>query len=140
MAVGGEKNNFTELYDIAKDEWKTRSSYPFASTVSETPIVYYDGGYFMFGGYGVDDTLVARYDVTGDSWSHVGKLADGRYGHAVIRKDNDFMIVGGKGTQPTNVCRYQNSEMNCEKRDPFLWVYYLYPEVLAVDTDFCKET
>ena len=76
-------------------------------------------------------------DVATKRWSRVGSLNVGRYGHAVVVRQNDFLIIGGSGTLDTERYMLENNEMSCEVVEPNLNYFFVYPEAVLVDKDFC---
>ena len=82
-------------------------------------------------------TVIAMLDVSTRSWSQVGTLTQGRDGHAVTVRQTDFIITGGFGTTITERCEYANGEMNCVIIEPVLADFYVYPETMLVNEDYC---
>ena len=77
-------------------------------------------------------------DVSTKTWTQVGSLNQGRYGHAVVVRSNDFVIVGGYGARQTERCALQNEmQMLCVSVEPELEDFYRYPEAMLVDENFC---
>ena len=99
-------------------------------------VVHKNRRFFLFGGTTTED-VIAMLDVATRSWSRVGSLNVGRWGHAVVDRENDFIIVGGGGTISTERCVLENDEMTCEVVEPNLTKFYIYPEAMLVDKDFC---
>ena len=70
------------------------------------------------------------------TWSRIGSLMQGRFGHAVVVRSNDFIIVGGQDTKSIERCEMQN-EMSCASVEPELKDFAFYPEAMVVDENFC---
>ena len=82
--------------------------------------------------------MIATLDVSTKSWTRVGSMNQGRYGHAVVVRSNDFVIVGGYGTRQTERCTLQNErQMLCVSVEPKLTDFAWYPETMLVDENFC---
>ena len=82
--------------------------------------------------------MIATLDVSTKTWTQVGSLNQGRYGHAVIVRSNDFIIVGGGSTRSTERCALQNEmQMLCVSVEPELTGFVFYPEAMLVDENFC---
>ena len=82
--------------------------------------------------------MIATLDVCTKSWARVGSLNEGRMGHAVVVRSDDFVIVGGYGTRQTERCALQNEmQMLCVSVEPELNSYADYPEAMLVEKNFC---
>merc|ERR1712227_391631 len=104
--------------------------YPYASSgFYKNPIVHNNGRFFLFGGRyaGYNEDVIAMLDVATRSWSRVGSLNEGRYGHAVVVRQNDYIILGGYQTKGTERCVLENNEMTCEVVEPNMTIFYLNP-------------
>ena len=82
--------------------------------------------------------MIATLDVSTKSWTRVGSLNQVRYAHAVIVRSNDFIIVGGWGTNRTERCALKNEmHMKCVLVKPELTNFAVYPEAMLVEENFC---
>ena len=82
--------------------------------------------------------MIATLDVSTKSWTRVGSLNQGRYGHAVIVRSNDFIIMGGNDIFATERCSLENEmQMLCVSVEPKLYIFSHYPEAMLVDENFC---
>ena len=73
-------------------------------------------------------------------------MNQGRWGHAVVVRSNDFIIVGGceyRGTcrvpMTTERCTMQNDEMICVSVQPELTSFSRHPEAMLVNENFCVD-
>ena len=108
-----------------------------SSRVYRNPIVYKNGQFYLFGGDGAE-SVIAKLDVTTKTWTQVGSLNQGRYGHAVVVRSNDFIIVGGRNTRNTERCSLRNEmQIVCVSVEPELTDFAVYPEAMLVDENFC---
>ena len=89
-------------------------------------------------------------DISTKEWSRVGSLNQGRWGHAVVVRSNDFVIVGGcprsgcTASVTTERCEMQpidsndpNDQMICVAVQPELTSFSRYAEAMLVDENFC---
>ena len=110
--------------------------------MDNNPIVYDNGAFFLFGGiaHGAE-SVIAMLDVSTKKWSQAGTLNQGRWGHGVVVRSNDFVIVGGCGyycgSMTTERCEMQNDQMVCATVKPKLSGFSRYAETMLVDENFC---
>ena len=87
------------------------ADYPYSSMIVDYQMMFYNGGFFVFGGYkpgyGMQKTI-ARFDESTKTWSQVGSLVHLRDRFCMVQ-DFDytnnymtFMIFGGN----CNGCNY----------------------------------
>ena len=85
------------------------------------------------GGY---QSTIARFDPIENSWTKLGNLKVPRSGHGVIQVDNEFIVVGGnrKGDEdePTESCKLNGESMTCTTREPQLYQFTGYPELMLI--------
>ena len=59
-----------------------------------------------------------------------------RTGHGVIQVDNEFIVVGGDrdGDEdvPTESCNLNGQSMTCTDREPQLYGFSFYPELMLI--------
>ena len=70
----------------------------------------------------------------------MGRLNQGRNGHAAIEVQGQFLVVGGGGDYGSTVtekCVFNNKRVRCNAQLPYLHAYETYPELFAVPNDFC---
>ena len=95
----------------------------------------------IFGGYTSNnyyDNLIARLDGVTFSWSQMGEMIQGRYGHNAIVVQGEILVVGGQsGSLKTERCNEIEGQMRCNAQEPELNKYYYYPELFAVPDNFC---
>ena len=60
-----------------------------------------------------------------------------RRGHGVVHNGQDFVIVGGAGRLPIEVCTLSGVTIDCEEREAVLTNYMYYPELFLVTDEFC---
>ena len=99
--------------------------------------------FLIFGGWTSIETYasIARFDTTSETWSEVGTLNSGRNGHGVLRMGDDYLVIGGRGVQPTERCSVSNDfEVTCASMEPFLSEYDTYPGLFYVSKDYCRST
>ena len=83
------------------------------------------------------DTLkqstVARFDPIENIWTKLGDLKTARSEHGVIQVDNEFIVVGGSGKNPTESCKLNGQLVTCTKREPReLLNFAYYPELMLI--------
>lgn len=93
---------------------------------------------YIFGGldgYHYIDQIVT-FD--GSKWSKVGTLQNARYAHDVTFLNQVFLVVGGAGSLPSEVCSLdQNGQMSCLPKGPFMDNFAWYPESFIVEENYC---
>ena len=82
-----------------------------------------------------------------NSWTKIGNLLAARLGHGVIQVDNEFIVVGGVrnhkgkyidgeykyvGGLPTESCVLNQQSMTCTTREPRLFKFSYYPELMLI--------
>ena len=107
--------------------------------ISNAPIVFIDGGFYVVGGYPSSKTQIARLDASTMIWTDAGALVTGRFYHNAIYDGASLIVVGGDGTKKTEVCNLSNGIFSCVEQNPELSEYYGYPELFLVAENFCKE-
>ena len=114
----------------------------------------------MFGGSGADKDI-ALFTIFSKKWSRAGFLNqgsdfqkrttmtnnqienhyEGRYGHAVMVRQDDFLVIGGysstRRSLGTERCTMRNGQFDCTVINPYLNNYAYYPETIFVEQDFC---
>merc|ERR1712106_85099 len=122
--------------------WSTIGDYPdslASSSISYAPIIYSDGGFFVFGGWSDYNIKgIGKLDATTFMWSKVGDLNTRRRSHNVIFDGAHFLVIGGDGTYKTESCKMDNDQMACVEQNPKLTKYAYYPELYLVPLDFCE--
>ena len=67
--------------------------------VANYHVVHKNQRFLLFGGslFSSDrsETVIAALNVPLKSWSRIGSLNKGRWGHGVVDRGNDLIIVGG---------------------------------------------
>ena len=112
------------------------------------PVVSYDAGFIVFGGYVRDKGQLTETDLIAmfknDKWLELGSLYQPKRGHGVIIRDNTFWVLGGtaKSTvrQDTTIetCAYDGQSMQCQSQNLQLSsAYSFYPELFLIDADMC---
>ena len=86
-----------------------------------------------------EQSTIARFDPIENSWTKLGNLNVARRGHGVIQANNEFIVVGGSrdgngydGGEPTESCELNGESMTCTTREPQLWNFELYPELMLI--------
>ena len=110
--------------------------------ISQAPIVYVDGYFYIIGGY-TDvndyDKTIGRLDATSMIWSKSGDLVKGRSGHNAVYDGSNLIVVGGiNGQYKTEKCVISNGQVSCTAQNPTLENYLYYPELFLVPVDYCK--
>ena len=49
----------------------------------------------------------------------------------------DFLVVGGEGNKLTERCKIEDGQIRCSQQQPGLNYYVYYPELVAVQDDYC---
>ena len=82
-----------ELYEISSGSWETQDDFPFHSSISNAPSVYFDSGFIVFGGLeGKTKAFngIYRFDMENRLWSSFGQLNQQRNAHNVIQLDTRY--------------------------------------------------
>ena len=63
-------------------------------------VIHKDENFLLFGGslYSSQtrsETVIAALNVPSKTWSRMGSMNKGRWGHGVVDRGNDFIVVGG---------------------------------------------
>ena len=137
------------MYDYSSEEWRRVDDYPFFEDISLAPVVSYDAGFIVFGGYAhskgqlTETGVIAMFSQ--DKWRQLGTLKQEKRGHGVIIRDNIFWVIGGtaKATSrqdtTTETCIYDGDIMTCKTYAalPLSSGYSFYPELFLIDDDLC---
>ena len=99
--------------------------------------------FYIFGGDRADfdetDTIAAFSTVTME-WKKAGVLNQARLAHGVFIQQGDFIVVGGMdGLLGTERCILNGDAINCTVVEPTLHYYFYYPEMMAVEPDYCPK-
>ena len=105
-----------------------------SSRISDAPIIYFEGFFYVFGG-----TKINKLNAATHVWSKAGDLNTSRYGHNVIFDGRHFLVVGGRGTKKTEQCTITHEEVTCVEQAPQLTDYAFYPELFLVPGNICEE-
>ena len=114
-----------------------------AEGIHRAPVVYFDAGFFYFGGSTQTSELgssIARLDSKTWEWLKIGDITQARMGH-VIEIHGQFLVIGGYyrfQAVSTQKCTYSNGKMKCTAQLPELAEYDIYPELFHVPDDFCR--
>ena len=101
--------------------------------------------FYIFGGDAgprdsTPSTTIAAFSTVTKEWKKVGNLNQARFAHGVFIQQGNFIVVGGYfGTLGTERCILNEDEIRCTVIDPELSTYYYYPEMMAVEPDFCPK-
>ena len=87
-------------------------------------------------------STIACFDPIRNSWTKLGELNVPRNTHGVIQIDNEFIVVGGgvggsdggKTSKflPTESCILNGQSMTCTTREPHLYRFESYPELMLI--------
>ena len=76
------------------------------SPVSRAKAVVFNNKIYLIGGYSSDlqepVDWIQEYDVSTDTWKHVGKLSTKRHGSVAVINNNDFLVFGGAAISNEN--------------------------------------
>ena len=117
-----------------------------AETIYRAPVVYFDSGFFYFGGSTQTSELgstIARLDSKTWEWLKIGDILQARMGHNVIEIHGQFLVIGGYyrfQAVSTEKCIYSSGEIKCTAQLPELAGYDIYPELFHVPDDFCRSS
>ena len=93
-------------------------------------------------------SIITRFDPTENSWTKLGNMNWARYAQGVIQVDNEFIVVGGWGSGygdfttsyysygvsvPTESCKLNGDSMTCIMREPKLFAFFFYPELMLIE-------
>ena len=93
------------------------------------------------------ESAIARFDPIQNSWSKLGNLNVARSSHGVIQVNNEIIVVGGTSgclgcgfvDVPTESCKLNGQSMKCVTREPELWNFAYFPELMLVSWFYiCK--
>ena len=145
VVVGGADPNhpFTEVMNINENEWKQVHDYAFHEDIYNSPVVFFDDTFFVFGGKCGSESVstIAGLKSIDYTWRSYGDLVQARRGHGAIYSSGHFLVVGGFGFDETFItekCILDNGEITCTKQYPDLFGYWYTPELALVPHDFCK--
>ena len=147
IVVGGADPNHghTEVMSTADNEWQLKADYPFHDDIYNSPVVYFDGAFIVFGGKSGSEsvaTIAGFFNSPGNGkWSNYGDLQQARRGHGAIYSSGYFLVVGGYGFDDTFItekCWLDNEKMTCKWQYPDLFGYWYTPELALIPHDFCK--
>ena len=157
MAVGSRHKHATsegehskaELYSHSTLSWETQSSYPFHDGIRAFEIVARSGHYILFGGiypyqradlstgfYSTD--VIAKFNPSSNQWRKMGNLQNYRHGFGLIEIDKKFLVMGGQGNTPTEVCEVKNELIECTPREPTMNDFYYNPEMMMVTSNYAN--
>ena len=112
--------------------------------MKEAPTVYYNDAFYVFGGSTsglVELTTIAQLTIATFQWKRVGNIKQSRNGHNVIVIQDSFFVIGGLHKRKMEQCIYNEvtKEMQCvgPKHELELDGYAEYPELFAVESDYC---
>ena len=99
--------------------------------------------FYIFGGdYGdfqQTDTIAAFSTITKE-WRKVGELNQARLAHGVFIQQGYFIVIGGMdGLLGTERCILNEDAISCTVVEPILHNYFYYPEMMAVEPNFCPK-
>ena len=168
LAVGSRSpgSSKTEGYLIEDGQWKTIEDYPFAweskvifanfdfflihnkglVNFGMYAALYHNSVFYIFGGItnlrADFSQTIAQLDTKTSTWSKVGNLKNGRWGHSAIFDGENFLIIGGwknYDSDPVNneICTLKNSTMTCVEQSTTLKMYF--PELFLVAKNFGKD-
>ena len=91
---GGYSNQLahakTEVFDFTSGVWENRADYPYGDHTYNTPSVYYQGRFILFGGFPAPFNRIDAYFPGTDQWRALGTLRSPRFaGHGLITWDWD---------------------------------------------------
>ena len=144
-----EYHNRAEKYEFTTEKWSRVAPYPFFEDISLAPVVSYDAGFIVFGGYVRDKGQLTETDLIAmfknEKWLELGSLYQQKRGHGVIIRDNTFWVVGGtaKATvrqeTTSETCSYDQQSIQCQPGNLQLSsAYSFYPEMFLIDVDMCS--
>ena len=110
-----------------------------ASKIKNTALIYHQKSFLVFGGYtGSDSNVIAKFSMLSLKWTKIGNLNTARRGLSVALLNDRFIVIGGAGTQKTEVCMYWHELIVCKSLEHQLTDYTAYPEIFMVDSEFGK--
>ena len=101
--------------------------------------------FYIFGGdrgssVKTSENTIAAFSTVTKQWKKLGELNEARYAHGVFIQEGDFIVVGGdNGTRGTERCILNEDEIRCTVIDPELYDYSYYPEMMAVEPNYCPK-
>ena len=79
--------------------------------INHYAITYFQNGFILFGGStGRNSKTIVRLDLATSSWTKLGDLKTGRYGHGVIFNGEVFWVIGGRYEKKTEKCTLSGNE------------------------------
>ena len=100
--------------------------------------------FYIFGGdsghssYTATNTIAAFSTVT-KKWKKVGELNQARLANGVFIQQEDFVVVGGSELFDTERCTLNGDVIRCTVVNPRLYEYGFYPEMMAIEPDYCPK-
>ena len=102
-------------------------------------MAFFNNSFLMFGGYnGGNLNGIAKFDMKNLSWSKIGHLYQARHAHSVIGIGDQFLILGGIGTNTAEKCRFWRGNMTCSPQQPNLSNYRYSVGLFLVPDNFGK--
>ena len=102
-------------------------------------MTFFDNSFLMFGGHsGRSLNGIAKFDMKDLSWSKIGHLYKARHAHSVIAVEDQFLILGGHGTNIAEKCRYWRGKLTCSPQEPTLAEYRYSVGLFLVPDNFGK--
>ena len=128
-----------KLYQFFYTFWRFFIPFKASSYICHTPILFFDGAFYVIGGNGAtNQNVIGKLDATTMVWSKSGELVTGRYAHNSIFDGTNILVVGGDGTFKTEKCSLLNGQITCSEQNPELFEYRYYPELFMIPANFCK--
>ena len=112
------------------------------SYIQRYPIVAMEDTFYIFGGDSgpsneTPSNTIAAFSTVTKEWKKLGELNQARLGHGVFIQQGDFIVVGGWENLRTEHCTLNQDAIRCTLINPELDYYYYYPEMMAVNPDYC---
>lgn len=105
-------------------------------------VVYDAGNFYYFSGEGIHN-IILRLNADSWTWSRAGALTKTRRGHAVVKVDNTYMVIGGEGhgvAGHPEACLLNDDKFTCEEKSSKyaqqMKEYKWYPSVFLVSDDY----
>ena len=140
LAVAGKRNLKVESYNVETNTWTDLPEHPTPnwSYMERYATVTTDAVAYFIGGRCNGIILGGIHSFNGSKWNIVGGLHVPRYGHSAIINGDNIVVVGDRGTKPTEMWSINEDEYSYARRtSPILSLYINYPELLLVDSDYC---
>jgi len=124
---------------FANGKWYQQPDFPEERSFAYYSTITYENRLYIFGGYNRNGKSVhiGRMTYLGLEWSKGPELLLSRQAHRSILVGDEIYHLGGSGNIKTEKWTIKENEVTKESLDFELNNYYRYPEVFAINRNYC---